>query len=505
MAQLSVELTANIRRLEAELAKAKKELNSLEGVADRTGKRTQQAFNKAGKGVANTTPTLLEFNRVVQDAPFGIQGVANNLTQLTQNFGQLRVQAGGTRAALKLLVGGLAGPAGILFAVSAVTSLLVTFGDELFKSGNKAEKLTKKLEAINEVFDSELRLSKAIEESLELQGKSTTSILNSRNSLISNQLTGLANLIKEQQQLLKIQKIENARVDNIELITGALGKAFNVAKAFATVTFNTAFDKLVEDAQNLLNIEIDRSKFSSASAKDKEEERRLQVQLNNLLSQQRELQNDILKINQQQANSVRSNITALSSGISEGLAQTGGNGIFAPLLTSLDQLPQKFQSTTTLILDLTQTLTQGVASGFASLGQTLAQGGNLFGAVGQAILQTVGSIITQLGQATIQAGVAGLALKSLFKNPAAAIAAGGALVALGSALSSARASVGSIGTGNVGGQGSGSFSGSSASFSTSGGFGDGVVTFEIQGQKLVGVLQRTLGRNQRLGGNLSLN
>lgn len=146
-----------------------------------------------------------------------------------------------------------------------------------------------------------------------------------------------------------------------------------------------------------------------------------------------------------------------------------------------------------------------IAQGFASIGTSLAQGESLFGAVGAAILQTLGGIISQVGQASIPAGTAALALKGLFKNPVAAIAAGGALVAIGAALSSAQSAVGSIGTGSVAGQGSGSFSGSSSSFGTSGSFGNGMVVFEIEGQKLVGVLQRTLGRNARLGGNASLN
>ena len=89
------------------------------------------SLNKLGKSTANAVPSVQEFSRVIQDAPFGIQGVANNITQLTAQFGNLSKNAGGTKAALKAMLGTLSGPAGILLAVSAVTSLLVSFGDKL--------------------------------------------------------------------------------------------------------------------------------------------------------------------------------------------------------------------------------------------------------------------------------------------------------------------------------------------------------------------------------------
>jgi len=49
---------------------------------------TQQAVSNVGKVTSvNAVPALNEFSRVIQDAPYGIQGVANNITQLTTQFG----------------------------------------------------------------------------------------------------------------------------------------------------------------------------------------------------------------------------------------------------------------------------------------------------------------------------------------------------------------------------------------------------------------------------------
>lgn len=171
----------------------------------------------------------------------------------------------------------------------------------------------------------------------------------------------------------------------------------------------------------------------------------------------------------------------------------------------LSNIEKRYAEFNDKMSNLTIDLSGSITSGFATIGQSLANGANLFGAVGQALLQTMGSIAVELGKASIAAGVAGLALKNLFKSPFAAIAAGGALVAIGSALSSARGAVSGIGGGgSIGGQGSASFSGSSGSTSFSNGGFNGRVVFEISGQKLIGVLNNSLSANQRLGGNLTV-
>jgi uncharacterized membrane protein len=99
-----------------------------------------------------------------------------------------------------------------------------------------------------------------------------------------------------------------------------------------------------------------------------------------------------------------------------------------------------------------------------------------------------------------------LGLKSL--NPAVAIAAGVALVALGSFFSSKSKSIGNSmgggGSSSTGSAGGGSYSAPSSNTQSSGGFGGGTVVFEIEGQKLVGVLSRTLDRNQRLASDIGL-
>ena len=150
MPEISVELTAATKDLEKGLDRAEKKLKGTGVVAEKaankisnTGTTASKGINKLQKSTANATPSLLEFNRTIQDAPFGIQGVGNNIQQLTANFGNLATKAGGTTNALKLMLAGLTGPQGILLAVSAITSLLVVYGDKLKFITSETKQLAK--------------------------------------------------------------------------------------------------------------------------------------------------------------------------------------------------------------------------------------------------------------------------------------------------------------------------------------------------------------------------
>ena len=94
-------------------------------------------------------------------------------------------------------------------------------------------------------------------------------------------------------------------------------------------------------------------------------------------------------------------------------------------------------------------------------------------------------------------------------NPVAAIGAGVALVALGSAFSAGASKLGGSNSSGGGGSANGGaeryspISSNSSSISSSGGGLQNVV-FEIQGTKLVGVLSNTLARNRSLGGSLGI-
>jgi len=159
MADMEIKVGAEVSGAIAGLNQVQNELNQTAKAAIGFDDDLQKAASKLKQlpGVTNqATFTLNNFTRVVQDAPFGIRGVANNIDPLVESFLLLRNQTGSTSGALKGMLQALTGPAGILLAVSTVTSLMVVFSDELakvFGFAKKAETGVKDLkDGINDIF-----------------------------------------------------------------------------------------------------------------------------------------------------------------------------------------------------------------------------------------------------------------------------------------------------------------------------------------------------------------
>ena len=76
------------------------------------------------KSSGGAAASVTEFGRVISDAPYGIRGVANNLSQLASNLALTAKKAGGFGAAMKSLGAAFMGPLGILVAIQAGLALL---------------------------------------------------------------------------------------------------------------------------------------------------------------------------------------------------------------------------------------------------------------------------------------------------------------------------------------------------------------------------------------------
>lgn len=116
-----------IKALNAALEQTQVEMGRIKNLG-RTGLTSLSAgSNAAAKGMDNLAGSALqvnaEFARIIQDAPFGMQGIGNNIQQLTANFGQLRATAGSTGGAIKAALASMITPASLLtLGVSALTA-----------------------------------------------------------------------------------------------------------------------------------------------------------------------------------------------------------------------------------------------------------------------------------------------------------------------------------------------------------------------------------------------
>jgi hypothetical protein len=145
-----------------------------------------------------------------------------------------------------------------------------------------------------------------------------------------------------------------------------------------------------------------------------------------------------------------------------------------------------------------------------AIGDSLANGTDLAQNLGASLLSSLGSVLGQLGQMAIAAGLGIKAIKVALEtlNPFVAIAAGVALIALSGVVRGQASKIGGGMGGGGGGGGGGNFSApipqASSTISTSAAgsaqdFGGGRVVFEISGTNLIGVLNRAGAKLQRFG------
>ncbi|GHE34942.1 tape measure protein [Sphingobacterium griseoflavum] len=180
-------------------------------------------------------------------------------------------------------------------------------------------------------------------------------------------------------------------------------------------------------------------------------------------------------------------------------AQIKVDADFSALNEKLGAVKSSFQSMT---IELESTVESAISEMASSIGNALASGENVFSAIGSSLIKGLGNLAKSIGEQMIAFGIAGIALKKLMLNPYLAVAAGAALVALGSFAAS---SVGNQTSSYTGGY---SLS-SGSSTSTIRDYSDmrgalynnqkQVVEFEIAGNKLKGVMNVNDAERKRLG------
>lgn len=154
--------TAELKvRIEAEIADFKKGLNKANGDLNNFSGRVTESLRKTSAEAAKTSAllggsitkssnqaafALNNLGRVAQDAPFGFIGIQNNLNPLLESFQSLKKESGSTGSALKALAGSLIGPAGLGLALSLVSSGILFYQEYLRKSSKTTQDAKKSTE-----------------------------------------------------------------------------------------------------------------------------------------------------------------------------------------------------------------------------------------------------------------------------------------------------------------------------------------------------------------------
>ena len=177
---------------------------------------TNDALNNTGisSGLANTA--VLEFGRTISDAPYGIQGMGNNITQLVTILGQMSQSAKEGTSVIASLRKAMVGPLGIVIAIQIAVAAF-----EIFRKSQKDAK--EETEA----------LTVAIAKSA-LDLKIAVSVLDSENVSLERKNEVLAELSKKYPEWnLQHSKTGEISDTNVEKIKGEIKALETLAKAKA--------------------------------------------------------------------------------------------------------------------------------------------------------------------------------------------------------------------------------------------------------------------------------
>lgn len=505
------------------------------------------------KGMVSGSSASIAFSRTIQDMPFGIMGVSNNITNLTEQFGYLKKQTGSAGGALKAMLRDMKGFGGITLLISLATSAWLMYS----QSQRGATKQT------NELVDAQKDL---IGSTMQEISSVNTLLSIAKNENESKRRRELA--VKKLQELypkylgnITLEGINTAKTkESVDKLTQSLIQQAKVKGAQSRLSdlyskrFEVENKKATEQISIMRTLWVGVKNFGNVSKSAMEG---AAIATNNQKNELSELDKEIAKVNGSitklistdfdidkifggktkllesfQAETVIPIINELDifgNKIKDSLNNANlnlqGQGIdWAAAYNAQQQLEEQLKLENNLMKlneNLSNIVNQGISQTLSGIGNAigtaLSSGANIADAIGNVLLGSLGGILTQVGQMAIAIGIGleaiQIALKSL--NPFVAIAAGIALVALGSYFSSQSQaignSMGSGGSSSSGGGGSYSapnvgsgYSAPSSSGGYSGSSNGGTVVFEIAGQKLVGVLSNTLSRNRNLGGTLTI-
>jgi len=242
---------------------------------------------------------MIDLGRVIQDMPYGMQGIANNLQQLPGSMGRLREEADATGTSMsKLLLQGLMSPAGVGIAVSAITALWVAWdmygakvANALGLAGTKVADLDQQLEGIQKYKDFgltvqihgaeglaklKLELQQLIDQKAYLEGTLSrqAAIKEAKPSLVSTVISSLSGYYAADPTAYTNAKLELSTYESIaaEKIKGAkitLGETEDVRlmTTYYKMTTDEAKKQYAINQQNL-NIEDKQSAIKLRIEKD---------------------------------------------------------------------------------------------------------------------------------------------------------------------------------------------------------------------------------------------
>jgi uncharacterized surface protein with fasciclin (FAS1) repeats len=470
------------------------------GQLDKLGKAAQTAapqVDKLSKSTSNYNAVGVNFARLIQDAPFGIIGVGNNITALAEslqnasNQGKTFTQIlGGVFSAGNLLTLGISALVTGYTIYQQNAEKTITLNDKVKESyddiADSVESLAKKLAALDLVNEV---INKQVDEVLKLNESFTIFNLTAEDfSKITTD--AFSKLNQEQLSGIKSSLTELAN-DQLKIVGNALNLTRKEAISFieglkGNSTAFEALDPKIRDAANSYNnltakvkiannqLDFYNDKADKVDAGKEALERyskawdtynlRLEeskILTNRATQENAELEKKLLAINKAFFELPKKPVEVKIKTDFEVEAEAVDELPFIDqLLAALNgkRFTEFEERLAEFAFNVKDILQNNLANAFIDLGytigETLATGGNIIKAVGNSILKSFGRFLGQFGEQLIAYGVATIAFGKAslaLINPFTAPAAGAIAIAAGIALTAISGFIGTIGQGGIGG------------------------------------------------------
>ena len=465
-----------------------------DGLQKSTSKATA-ALNDVKKASGSAQYALTNLSRVASDAPFGFIAIQNNLDPLIQSFGQLQKETGSAGGALKALAGSLIGPAGIGLAFSIASAAFTAFQMGLFDSGEESKKAADKIRSSFDIITestasvqgeaAKVQVLSSVVQDLSKSYEERNNALNQLKKINENYFSGLT---LEKDSLVKLKAateeytnaiIAQAVVKGFEQeISKISQELFKQREEYLKLSKSVAdFEKLrLQAAQNnkvaansvsQVNYEYEKYNTALLGANNKlikqgELLKTTAVQYENLQTGIKKAVEETLKFKPLDSKKIGSeklkkeeeviinDILKLRAKLNVKLNAPEAKPITALALPTSDQTKadaQRIRDYYSFLAGAIKTgqaaISQGVADSFIAIADAFGAGlgdglVTALASAGQALLGVIGGVLQQVGKQVILAStlVQSLqkALASLFTNPAASLAIGVGLIALGAIL-----------------------------------------------------------------------
>jgi hypothetical protein len=224
-----------VARLNAELEKTSAELARINSLGKTVAVSTAKSFDNFRVSAGAANGSAIAFNRVIQDAPFGIIGVGNNIQQLAEQFSSLRIETGSSAAALSKFFTSLISPANLLvLGISAATSAFTAYQLGLFDTEEETKEVVSETERFNQVLNNLEKNLSAVDSARLKANKSAANEL-AEVELLNSVLTDTSKSENERvivynKLLEKYPKIIG-NITKEKALTEGLGEAYNLLVA----------------------------------------------------------------------------------------------------------------------------------------------------------------------------------------------------------------------------------------------------------------------------------